>query len=87
MELRIQNSSANSLQVSRGVFENTAMSLWYGEMVSLIAAMNVFSETLAETRFFDKPLQAGMKRSTDMYAARKIPIVQNVSFFMEFGVS
>ena len=87
MELRIQNSSPNSLQVSRGVFENTAMSLWYGEIVSLVAAMNVFSETLAETRFFDKPLQQSMKRSMDMFTARKIPVVQNVSFFMEFGVT
>jgi uncharacterized protein len=87
MELRLQNSSPNSLQVSRGIFENTAMALWYGEIVSLVASMNVFSETLAETRFFDKPLQPGMKRSTDMFTARKIPVVQNASFFMEFGVT
>jgi hypothetical protein len=87
MELRIQNSSPNSLQVSRGVFENTAMSLWYGEIVSLVAAMNIFSEALAETRFFDKPLRTDMKRSTDMYAARKIPVVQNIRYFMEFGVT
>lgn len=87
MELRIQNSSPDSQQVSRGVFEQTQMSLWYGEGVSLVAMMDVFSETLAETRFFDRPLKPGMIRSMDMYTARKIPVVQNTSYFMEFGVS
>ena len=84
MELSITNTSYEWVEVSQAVFNSTDMKIYYDDFVSTTATMNILSSTLAETNFVDAPLQIGMVKSIELYAARKIPGL-NRGYLMEWG--
>ncbi|MEI6292722.1 MAG: DUF432 domain-containing protein [Methanomicrobiales archaeon] len=87
IELRFRNSGAVWAEVSRAVFQNTDMHLYYGDMVSMAAVMEIWNPKLARTSFLRRPLISTMTPSVELYTARKIPIVQQSGYVMEQGIS
>ncbi len=86
LELTIRNLTRGWVEVSRVVFENTGIYLYYGDIVSMVGQMDVFSKTNAETKTFRRPLRTGMNAAIPLFTARKSLIQENVTFLMEFGV-
>ncbi len=86
LELTIRNLTRGWVEVSRVVFENTGIYLYYGDIVSMVGQMDVFSKTNAETKTFRRPLRMGMNAAIPLFTARKSLIQENVTFLMEFGV-
>ncbi len=86
LELTIRNLTRGWVEVSRVVFENTGIYLYYGDIVSMVGQMDVFSKTIAETKTFPRPLRTGMNSAIPLFTARKSLIQENVTFLMEFGV-
>jgi len=86
MELTIKNKVSEWVTISKAVFNGVEMKIYYSEdFVSMKALMDVSSKTMAETDFIDAPLKAGMKKSVEIYTARKIPIVGK-RLEMEWGL-
>jgi uncharacterized protein len=86
MRLSLKNMSRNWIEVSRAVFENTNMVLFYDEIVGITARMELFSSLVAETNIGDLPFREGMKRSVGLSSGRKAPFVEK-GFLMEHGVA
>ncbi|MDV2482713.1 DUF432 domain-containing protein [Methanoculleus sp. Wushi-C6] len=84
MELSITNASREWVEVSQVVFDSTDMKIYYNDFVTTTATMNIISANLAETDFVDAPLRPGMVKSVELYAARKIPVI-NRGYLMEWG--
>jgi len=88
MELTLSNESSGVIEVSRGVFESYGMCLYYSrENAAMKATMSVFSPRIAETGFTTAPSCGCTERAIDLFLALKIPVVQQKSFLMEFGVA
>lgn len=87
MELRLKNSGSTWFEVSRAVFLNTDIHLYYGDIVSMAAVMEIWNPKLARTILLRKPLNSSMTPSVELYTATKIPIVQKTGYLMEQGVS
>lgn len=88
MELTLVNKSPGTIELSRGVFESYGMSLYYSrELAAMKAVMSVFSPLVAETSFIKEPSCGCTERAIDLYTARRIPVVQQKSFSMEYGVA
>ncbi len=87
MELTIHNSSNEWLDVKEAVFNAYGMKIYYDKsLVSMKAFMKVISEDMAETSFVNAPLRAGMKKSVEIYLAKKLVIPLQTKFVMEEGV-
>jgi len=86
MELIVRNSGLGWVEVSRAVFRNTDMHLYYGDIVSMAAVMEIWNPKLARTSFRHRPLADNMTPSVELYTARKIPIVQQSGYTMEQGI-
>jgi hypothetical protein len=86
MELTMRNMTRSWIEVSRVVFENTGIYLYYGDCVSMVGQMDIFSKTLAETKTLPRPLKQGMQAAIPLFTARKSLIPENLSYLMEFGV-
>jgi uncharacterized protein len=86
MELRLRNSGSGWVEVSRAVFRNTDMHLYYGDIVSMAAVMEIWNPKLARTSFQRRPLINNLTPSVELYTARKIPIVQQSGYNMEQGI-
>lgn len=84
--LSITNSSRNWVEISRAVFDCSSLFLYYGDIVSVVARMNILSRDIADVQCEDRPLRAGMKPSILIYKARKTLIPDKIPFTMEFGV-
>ncbi len=87
MELKFRNSGSGWAEVSRAVFLNTDMHLYYGDIVSMAAVMEIWNPKLARTTFLRRPLINEMTPSVELYTARKLPIVQQSGYTMEQGIS
>jgi hypothetical protein len=87
MELVVRNSGTTWTEVSRAVFLNTSMHLYYGDIVSMSAIMEIWNPKLAETKVLRRPVKEGLKAGIELYTAKKIPIVQTSGYLMEHGVS
>lgn len=88
LELCLSNESPGAIEVSRGVFESYGMSIWYSpDSAAMKAAMSVFSPSVAETSFSSEPCLGCNERGIDLFRALKIPVVQQKSFLMEYGVA
>jgi hypothetical protein len=87
IELRLGNSGSGWVEVSRAVFQNIDMHLYYGDIVSMAAVMEIWNPKLARTSFLHRPLINNMTPSVELYTARKIPIVQRSGYIMEQGIS
>ena len=87
VELKFRNLGSGWFEVSRAVFLNTDMHLYYGDFVSMAAIMEIWNPKLARTSFLRRPLKSNMTPSVEIYTARKIPIVQKSGYIMEQGIS
>ncbi len=87
LELTIRNSSPETVDVSRAVFDSDSMHLFYGDLVEMAGDMEVYSPMIARTTVRNLPPRAGMERCIELYTAKKIPVVQGKGFLMEFGVA
>ncbi len=87
LALSIKNSSPGWAEVTRVLFESSGICLYYGDIVSLVGQMTIFSPRLAETNVVDRPLLPGLHRSLELYTARKLAVVVKHGYFMEHGVS
>jgi hypothetical protein len=87
VELRLRNSGSGWVEVSRAVFQNTDMHIYYGDFVSMTAVLEIWNPKLARTSFLRHPLTGNMVSSVELYTARKIPIVQQAGYIMEQGIS
>ncbi|MDD1716283.1 MAG: DUF432 domain-containing protein [Methanolinea sp.] len=86
MEIAMHNCGQAWVEVSRAVFEQSTMHLFYGSMVSMKAEMEVHSRQMAVTRVLERPLEAEMKQSVRLFSARRILIPEKPVFIMEYGV-
>nr|WP_230972225.1 DUF432 domain-containing protein [Archaeoglobus neptunius] len=86
IRLRIVNSDDEWIEISNAVFDIYGMKIFYDdEMVCSSASVNILSPKVAETRFTNKPLRDKMKKSLELYTARRISIA-GVKFVMEWGL-
>jgi hypothetical protein len=86
MALSITNSSKNWVEVSRVVINTDTLSLFYGELVSIVAGMEILSRDIADIHTEDRPLLEGMKQSVLVMKTKKTLIPDKLQFMMEFGV-
>jgi len=86
IELNITNAYREWVEVSRVVFESCDMKLYYGSFVGMVAQMKLLSKYIAETDFIDRPVIEGMRKSVELYKARKVPVL-NKGFLMEWGLN
>lgn len=86
MELTLKNSSRTWVEVTRAVFDNVSLNLYYGDFVAMKGQMEIFSKSVAETTTISRPLQEGMKASIPLFVARQISLSERHQFMMEHGV-
>ncbi|KUG21048.1 MAG: DUF432 domain-containing protein [Methanomicrobiaceae archaeon] len=86
LELGIRNTCRDWVEVSRVVFESVDMKIYYGNIVGMVAVMKILNKHTAEMDFLDQPLMDGMKKSIELYTARKIPAIQK-GYLMEWGLN
>jgi len=84
LEVELQNSSDEWVELRKIVLDVYGMKIYYGEDVVAFARVNVLSESVAETEFVSKRLDS-YKKSLELYTARKIPIIKK-KFVMELGL-
>ena len=87
MELTVRNSGTAWVEVSRAVFQDTSMHLYYGDIVSMTAVMEIWNPKLAETSVLRRPVKEDLVAGIELYTAKKIPIVQRSGYLMEQGVA
>ncbi|OPY38274.1 MAG: hypothetical protein A4E35_00697 [Methanoregula sp. PtaU1.Bin051] len=87
LKLKLKNTTPETIEVSRSVFDSWSMHLYYGEYMIMTADMEVYSPMIARTYVWDKPPVDGMQRCRELYMARKIPTVHGSGYLMEFGVA
>ncbi len=86
VELSITNTSTEWVEVTKAVFNAYGMKMYYSEdMVAMKANMKIMKGKIAETDFFDSPLETGMKKSLELYTVRKVAIT-TTKFVMEAGI-
>lgn len=86
LELQISNPNSHWVEVSKAIFNAYGMKIYYNKkMVSMKAQMKLRNGDLAETDFKDSPLEKKMKKSLEIYTARKLS-VGSTKFVMEFGL-
>lgn len=86
MELTIKNSARTWVEVTRAVFDNVSLNIYYGDFVAMKGQMEVFSKTVAETTTLLKPLREDMKAAVQLFTARQISLAERQKFLMELGV-
>ncbi len=87
MELELNNVSSGAVEVRRAVFESSAMCIHYGTIAAMKAELEIISTHLAETFISSRPSCGCTERAIARFAARKVPMVQQKGFFMEFGTA
>jgi hypothetical protein len=76
------NSTKNWVEVSRVVFENYGMKIYYdNDLVSMSAGMKIVKPMLAYTAFEDKPIRTGMQKSIELYYSRKLAGVDTLAYY------
>ena len=84
--LAIRNSGRDWVEVSRAVFDVSALRIFHGRMVAISGEMEVFSRLVAETRVLDLPPEEGMKQSLRVFPTKRLLIPEKQPFMMEYGV-
>jgi len=79
LDLTVVNEGRTWIEVSRAVFVNTGMTIWYGDFVAMSARMELFSNIVAETRVLSTPEKTGFTRSLPAYSAKKVSVVEMVN--------
>jgi len=86
IQLRINNTTSDWVNITRAVFNAYTMKIYYSErLVAMRATMKILLRNLAETTFTDEPLEQGMAKSLELYTARKLQ-VPLAKFVMEAGL-
>lgn len=86
IELDMINTTMRWVEVTKAVFNAYGMKIYYSnDMVSMKANMRILSKKIAETGFVGSHLGKGMKRSLELYIARKIPMIAT-KFLMDEGI-
>lgn len=86
MELTIKNSARSWVEVTRAVFDNVSLNIYYGDFVAMKGRMEVYSRTLAETTTLAEPFREGMKAAVQLFTARQIVLAEGQNFLMDLGV-
>jgi len=84
ISLQIKNDDEEWVEVKKAVFDSYAMKIYYGDVVSMMAEMRIINRNVAETSFIEQPLKSNMKKSIELYVARKLLIERKV-LLMEWG--
>lgn len=86
MKLRITNSDDDWIEISNLVFDIYGMKIYYDEsLVCTTASANITSPKVAETMFIERAIRDGMKKSLELYTARRIGVPRN-RYVMEWGL-
>jgi len=86
MELNIQNTDTDWVEVKKAVFNAYGIKIYYDPgMVSMKSTMKLRPGDTAETSFESSPIKAGMKKSVERYALKKISVATG-KFVMEHGL-
>jgi hypothetical protein len=86
IRLEISNLTDEWVEVEKAVFNAIGMKIYYDEeIVAMNSYMRITSPKLAETDFYAEPVRSGMKKSLELYTARKI-VVARSKFTMEWGL-
>lgn len=86
VELFIHNSTPRWTELTQVVFNAFGMKIYYGtSWVSMRANMKVMTPVVAEVECVDSPMYRDMKKSFEMYTARKIKMPTG-KFVMEWGL-
>lgn len=84
IELTADNATSKWVEINRAVFDAQGMKVYFNEtMVGMRAEMKITAAGVAETRFLDSPLVKGMKKSLEVYRARRLSTA--TKFVMEHG--
>jgi len=79
IDLTVVNEGTTWIDVSRVVFVNAGMTIWYGDYVTMSARMELFSNVVAETRILSASEKPGLTRSLPAYSAKKVSVVEMVN--------
>jgi hypothetical protein len=85
LSLTVRNSSRGWVEVSRVVIDCSSLYLYYKDMVSLAAQMDIFSREIADVWIDDRPLGEEMTPVSLFSRARKTIIPDKIPFTMEYG--
>ncbi|NLX49690.1 MAG: DUF432 domain-containing protein [Methanospirillum sp.] len=86
MELTIFNASRTQVEVTRAVFENASLNVYYGDFVAMKGRMEVYSKAIAETTTLLTPFREGMRAAVPLFASRQIALAEGLKYLMEHGV-
>ena len=86
IELSITNTTKKWVKVTKVVFNAYGMKIYYrDDLVAMKASMKIMQGNIAETDFFDAPLEPGMKKSLELYSVRKLAVM-TTKYIMEAGL-
>ncbi len=87
IEVNAVNNSLEWVDVRHLVFSAYGMKIYYDKsLVSMRANVKIMGEEIAETSFIDAPLKTNMKKSIEIFKAKKIVIPLQEKFVMEEGI-
>ncbi|RQD80045.1 MAG: DUF432 domain-containing protein [Methanocalculus sp. MSAO_Arc1] len=82
VELDLMNTMKGWVEVSRVVFENYGMKIYYDtDLVSMSAGMKIIKQNVAYTAFENKPLRDGMQKSIELYYTRTVAGVEKPNYY------
>jgi hypothetical protein len=84
--LTVKNTTNAWIDVSRIVINSLSIQIYYNGIVSMVAEMEILSKNIASVKVLNKPLYDGMQKSIELYRAKKIPGIDEGTYFMEFGL-
>lgn len=86
IELTVRNTTSRWVELSRVVFNAYGMKLFFDKaVVAMRAEAKITAVDMAETYFLGEPLREGMKKSLEVYTARRLSTTSS-KFVMEHGL-
>ena len=86
MEINIQNTDTDWVEVKKAVFNAYGMKIFYGQgMVSMKSTVKLRPGGMAETSFESSPIKEGATKSVEKYALKRISVATG-KFVMEHGL-
>ena len=86
IELNIANTTREWVKITKAVFNAYGMKMYYNDArVAMKATMKIQHGKLAETDFVDAPVEQGMKKSMELYTAKKLAVT-STKFVMGWGL-
>jgi len=81
------NTTKEWVTVSKVVLSAWGMKIFFSEkLVCMNSVMKILSDSVAETRFIEKPLDEGMEKSIEIFKVKKVVIpLKEEKFVMEEG--